>query len=121
MQRVAKVRSAEVRSKEARAAHYSTLSVNAMPAAQSLYGLQQTLPWAHTTDLSGGKSRESRSDRNESWTAYSNLKAALRRRQSAISLAQQDFLAEHFGITDLLGKDTLLLPLVSNSTSPSPL
>jgi outer membrane protein TolC len=28
--------------------------MNATPSAQSLYGLQQTLPWAHTAGLDGG-------------------------------------------------------------------
>ena len=53
MQQLAEVRSANARIKEARAAYYPTLSLNAMPAAQSLYGLQQTLPWGHTADLTG--------------------------------------------------------------------
>ncbi|HEX4165701.1 MAG TPA: TolC family protein [Bryobacteraceae bacterium] len=54
MQQLAQVRSANARIKEARAAYYPTLSANAIPTVQSLYGLQQTLSWAHTAGLDGG-------------------------------------------------------------------
>ena len=53
IQQVSEVRSASARIKEARADYYPTLNLNATPAAQSSYGLQQTLPWAHTADLTG--------------------------------------------------------------------
>jgi outer membrane protein len=119
-QQIAEVRSANARIKEARASYYPTLSLNATPTAQSLYGLQQTSPWAHTADLTGsltvslnwtvsdGGARKNRVAQaeansraaeaqvsatrdqitNEIWTAYSNLKTALRQRQSAIALLQ---------------------------------
>ncbi|MEA3006923.1 MAG: outer membrane protein [Acidobacteriaceae bacterium] len=54
MQQVAEVRKAKASIKEARAAFYPALSVRAAPNAQSLYGLQQQLPWTHTADLAGG-------------------------------------------------------------------
>lgn len=54
MQQVAAIRSANARVKEARAAYYPALSVNASPTAQSVYGLQQPNPWSHTSDLVGG-------------------------------------------------------------------
>jgi outer membrane protein len=120
MQQLADIRSANARVKEARAAYYPTLSVNAVPAAQSLYGLQQTLPWAHSADLTGSltfnlnwtvfdggarKNRLAQAEANsraaeaqvsatrdqigdEIWTAYSNLKTALRQRQSAVALLE---------------------------------
>jgi outer membrane protein TolC len=120
MQQVAEVRSANARIQEARAAYYPALSVNAMPAAQSSYGVQQALPWGHTADLTGsltlnlswtvfdGGARKNRVAQAEAeslaaeaqvgtiqdqisdeiWTAYSNLKTALRQRQSALSLLQ---------------------------------
>jgi outer membrane protein len=53
MQQVAEVRKANASVKEARAAYYPALSISASPIAQSLYGLQQQLPWAHTADLTG--------------------------------------------------------------------
>src|ERR1700756_1703040 len=54
MRLVAEIRSSNARGKGARAAYYPSLSVNVNPVAQSLYGLQQTLPWGHTAGLSGG-------------------------------------------------------------------
>jgi outer membrane protein TolC len=56
MQRVAEIRSANARVKEARAAYYPALTLNVSPNLQSLYGLQQQNPWAHTADLAGGLS-----------------------------------------------------------------
>jgi outer membrane protein len=53
MQQVAEVRRANASVKEARASFYPALSVTATPNAQSLYGLQQQLPWAHTGGLTG--------------------------------------------------------------------
>jgi len=45
---------AEAQRKEARAAYYPSLNLRANPTAQSLYVEQQTLPWGHTADLTGG-------------------------------------------------------------------
>jgi outer membrane protein len=53
MQQVAEVRRSNASVKEARAAYYPAFSVGAAPNVQSLYGLQQQLPWAHTADLAG--------------------------------------------------------------------
>ena len=50
----AQVRLAQAERQQARAAFYPNLSVSAGPSAQSLYLLQQTLPWGHTADLTGG-------------------------------------------------------------------
>jgi outer membrane protein TolC len=54
MQQVAEIRRANAGVKEARAAFYPNLHLDVRPSAQSLYALQQTLPWAHTADLEGG-------------------------------------------------------------------
>ena len=54
LQQVAEIRSANARVKEARAAYYPALTLNVSPNVQSLYGLQQQNPWAHTADLAGG-------------------------------------------------------------------
>jgi outer membrane protein TolC len=53
MQQVAEIGKANANVKEARAAFYPVLSVSVSPNVQSLYGLQQQLPWAHTADLTG--------------------------------------------------------------------
>jgi outer membrane protein TolC len=50
----AEARLAQAERQQARAAYYPSLSVTANPAAQSLYVQQQTLPWGHTADLTGG-------------------------------------------------------------------
>jgi outer membrane protein len=64
MQQVVAIRSANARVKEARAAYYPALSVNASPTAQSVYGLQQPNPWSHTGDLVGGVTL------NLQWTVF---------------------------------------------------
>jgi len=51
---VAGIRLAQAQRMEARAAYYPSLNFKASPSAQSLYFQQQTLPWGHTADLTGG-------------------------------------------------------------------
>jgi outer membrane protein len=64
MQQVAEIRSANARVKEARAAFYPTLHLNATPNTQLLYGSQQGLPWTHTGGFYGGLSA------TLSWTLF---------------------------------------------------
>jgi outer membrane protein len=52
----ARVHLAQAQRQEARAAYYPSLSVSVSPRAQSVYILQQTLPWGHTAGLYGGMS-----------------------------------------------------------------
>ena len=54
LQRVADVQAAKARVKEARAAYYPSLNFTATPTAQSLYGMQQQIPWGQTAGLAGG-------------------------------------------------------------------
>jgi outer membrane protein len=54
LERVAEIRSANARIKEARSAFYPSLNVTARPSGDALFGLQQTYPWAQTADLTGG-------------------------------------------------------------------
>jgi hypothetical protein len=61
--RFAEVRAAQAEQQQARSALYPTLSATATPSAQSLYIMQQTLPWGHTADLTGGVAF------NLSWTS----------------------------------------------------
>ena len=51
---MADIHMAEAQQKEARAAYYPTLKFKANPNAQSIWFQQQTLPWGHTADLTGG-------------------------------------------------------------------
>jgi outer membrane protein TolC len=48
------IREAQAERQQARAAFYPNLTVNVRPSAQSLYLLQQDLPWGHTAALNGG-------------------------------------------------------------------
>jgi outer membrane protein TolC len=50
---LADIRVASAQRNEAQAAFYPSLDVKVYPRAQSLYLLQQTLPWAHTAGLNG--------------------------------------------------------------------
>jgi outer membrane protein TolC len=79
MRQVAEIRSANARVKEARAAFYPSLSFNASPTAQSLYGLQQTFPWGHTAGLVGSLSA------SLNWTVFDGSA-----RRSRLAQAQAD-------------------------------
>jgi outer membrane protein TolC len=52
--RAAEVHLAQAERQQARSAFYPSLSLSLSPSAQSLYLLQQTLPWGHTAALTGG-------------------------------------------------------------------
>lgn len=54
LERVAEIRAADARIKEARSGYFPDLTVSATPAMPALYGLQSPHPWTHTTDLVGG-------------------------------------------------------------------
>jgi len=64
LEQVAEIRSANARVKETHAAFYPSLNLNARPTAASLFGMQQTFPWAYTADLVGGIRL------NLSWTVF---------------------------------------------------
>jgi outer membrane protein len=53
LKEVAEIRCADARVKEAKSAYFPTLRMHAYPDLQSLYGMQQTLPWGHTASLDG--------------------------------------------------------------------
>ena len=53
LERVAAIRSANARVKEAQAAYFPIFRTHVYPDAQSLYGMQQYLPWGHTAGLDG--------------------------------------------------------------------
>ena len=53
MERVATIRSANARVKEAQAAYFPVFRTHVYPDLQSLYGMQQSLPWGHTAGLDG--------------------------------------------------------------------
>ena len=84
---LAGIRIAESQRKEAHAAYYPTLTFKANPTAQSLYIEQQTLPWGHTADLTGGLAL------SLNWTAFdgggrrsrlSKAEAEIRRAESQV-------------------------------------
>jgi outer membrane protein TolC len=53
LKEVAEIRSADARVKEAKSAYFPTLRMHAYSDPQSLYAMQQTLPWGHTASLDG--------------------------------------------------------------------
>jgi outer membrane protein TolC len=128
MHQLAEVRSANARVKEARAAYYPSLNLNASGGGQGFYASQDSGPWVHRGDYAGGaglsltwplfdggarKSKLARAKADvlateasvnstrdaiteEVWRAYSNLRTALRQRQSALALlsaAEQSYAA----------------------------
>jgi outer membrane protein TolC len=88
---LAGVRRAEAERKAARAAYDPTLSIRVSANAQSLYLLQQTLPWGHTADLTGG------ADLSLNWTVFDGgarrnrvmqAEAEIRRADSQVNAAR---------------------------------
>ena len=88
---LAGIRLAQAQRKEAHAAYYPSLSFRASPSAQSLYFQQQTLPWGHTADLTGGMAL------SLNWTVFDGgarrnrlmqAEAEIRRAESQVSAAR---------------------------------
>jgi len=88
---LAGIRVAEAQRKEARAAYYPSLNFKASPSAQSLYFQQQTLPWGHTADLTGGMALSLK------WTVFdggarrnrlTQAEAEIRRSESQVNAAR---------------------------------
>ena len=97
LQQIAETRSAKGRTKEARAAYFPSLNLNVSPTAQSLYGLQQTLPHAYTAGLAGGLSV------NLKWTLFdggarknnlANAQANLRATEAQVNVARDQIANE---------------------------
>jgi outer membrane protein len=93
---VAGIRAANAQRKEARAAFYPSVSLQANPSAQSLYVLQQTLPWGHTSDLNGGVAF------SLNWTVFDGgvRKSRLAQSEAEIRRAQAQVSAAHDHIED---------------------
>lgn len=96
MQQVAEIRSANAGVKEARAAYYPALTLSVSPQAQSLYGLQQQLPWAHTAELAGAVTFNLR------WTVFDGgaRKNRVAQAQADVRAAEAQVKLTHDQITD---------------------
>jgi outer membrane protein len=79
---VAGIREATAQRKEAKAAFYPSLSLSASPSAQSLYVLQQNLPWGHTSDVTGGVAL------SLNWTVFDGGQRKSRLAQSEAQIRQ---------------------------------
>jgi outer membrane protein TolC len=88
---VADIRLGEAQRQEARAAYYPSLNFKANASAQSLYFQQQTLPWGHTADLTGGMAL------SLNWTVFDGgarrsrlmqAEAEIRRAESQVNAAR---------------------------------
>jgi outer membrane protein len=84
LQQVAQVRSAQASVKQARAAFFPTLTFNASPSAQKLYGYQQPLFWVHTSVFTGGVGF------NLSWNVFDGgaRRNSLRETESSVRTAE---------------------------------
>jgi outer membrane protein TolC len=93
---LAGIRAAQAQQKEARAAYYPSLNLRANPTAQSLYIEQQTLPWGHTADLTGGAAL------SLSWTVFDGgaRRNRLREAQAEIRRAEAEVSAARDSIED---------------------
>jgi outer membrane protein len=93
---VAGIREADAQRKEARAAFYPSLSLQANPSAQSLYVLQQTLPWGHASGLTGGLAL------SLNWTVFDGgaRRSRLAQAEAGIRGAQAKVSAAHDRIED---------------------
>ena len=96
MQQVAEIRTANAQVKEARAAYYPALTLSASPAAQSLFGLQQQLPWTYSADLTGAVALNLR------WTVFDGgaRKNRLAQAQADIRAAEAQATVTRDQITD---------------------
>ena len=96
LQQVAQIRSARARVKEARAAFYPTLTFDASPGAQDLYGLQPPFPWTHGTAVAGGLGLKL------SWTVFDGgaRRSGLARAQSDVRAAEAQVQVTHDEIAD---------------------
>jgi outer membrane protein len=141
MRQLASIRAANAEVKQAQAAYFPILSLDAQPDAQSLYAMEQKNPGGHTAQLDGSftlslswtifdggarksnraqakaslRQAESQAEttrdliENGIWSAYSNLKTALRQRRAAQALleaANQSYNAAtesyRYGVRNLL-------------------
>jgi outer membrane protein TolC len=93
---VAGIRAADARVKEARAAFYPNLTVNSRATAESLYVLQQTLPWAHRADLVGGLNV------SLNWTVFDGgeRRSRLEQAQANVRAAEAQFSVSRDQIAD---------------------
>jgi outer membrane protein len=81
---VADVRLGEAQREEARAAYYPSLNFKANASAQSLYFQQQTLPWGHTADLTGGMAL------SLNWTVFDGGARRSRRMQAEANIRRAE-------------------------------
>jgi outer membrane protein TolC len=96
LREVAEMRSAKAHVKEARAAFLPSLTFDAGPTAQSVYGMQQTFPWGSTAGLVGSLSL------NLSWTVFDGgaRKNALTQAEANVHAAEAQLNATRDQIAD---------------------
>jgi outer membrane protein TolC len=88
MRQLASIRAANAEVKQARAAYFPTLSLDAQPDAQSLYAMEQTNPGRHTTQLDGTFTL------SLSWTIFDGGARKSNRAQAKASLQQAESQAD---------------------------
>ena len=96
LQQLARIRSAQGKVKEEKAAYYPSLSLTVRPAIPFLYGLQQPSAWAFTSDLTGAVSL------NLNWTVFdgSARKSRLAQANAEVQAEEADTKAKRNQITN---------------------
>ena len=96
LQQLARIRSAQGKVKEEKAAYYPSLSLTVRPAIPFLYGLQQPSPWAFTSDLTGAVSL------NLNWTVFDGgaRKSRLAQADAEVQAEEADTKAKRNQITN---------------------
>jgi outer membrane protein TolC len=119
---VADIRVAEAQRKEAQAAYYPSLNLKANPTAQSLYIEQQTLPWGHTADLTGGFSLslnwtvfDGGARRGRVMQAEAGIRAAESRLNTARNTAEDEVWTAYSNLTTAFRQRTAATALLESA------
>ena len=96
MQKLAEVRSANARVKEARAAYYPALNFNASGGGQGFYASQDSGPWVHRGDFAGGIGL------SLTWSVFDGgaRKSKLARAQAEVAAAEASVNATHDAVAE---------------------
>jgi outer membrane protein len=123
MQQVAEIRTANGRVKEAKAAYYPSLSLDAAPAPAELYGYQSPFPWANTGDLTGSLTLSLRwtvfdggARKNRLAEAQANVRAAEAQTNNVRNQIADEVWAAYSNLNTAFGQRRAALALLTAAT-----